>query len=832
METPSLAVHRDSFLDLFPSPFNPFKEASERPEPRSRSVSIVISRQSSSLNPFEQLLSPTSSGNPFFETPNEPDETSTDPPEVDNVPTQESDSEEDDTSYSTPKSAFKFAPDELAEERRKREEAEEKVRELQETLDRVREEKFNQSLQLKLTLDDLADAQTSSRGIDDDVQELLQENEDLEAALTGAKAEVTELRRLLQAARAEADQIPGLRAEIATLKAALETAHTTHTPSKAKSASRKASVDRIELHEKDPSPSKSPFKRGSSGSSKETKEAAKEAAKTHARETAKPHAKETKETKHATSTVQSPSPQTPSQLTSPDQHAALGKHASPVLHSQQPAVQHAPQHAPQPAVQHAPQPAVQHAPQPAAQQHVQQHTPEAVQQHAPPHAQQHTLQQPVQQHSPHVESPKAASPAPEAVEPEAKPPLPVLKSSPILSLRGTPSQDARASPSFLFKAPQQEGKPSPLIAHKDISITRTDTSSPALAQKDTPIARADNPSPLVAHKEAPAPRVDLPAPSWNSRGEISPSMARAKFMSLVAPNPSTSGPPSPGQSRSIVAPPPTHTPTAAAHAHAVTPSAAPVSTPTSVASAPASAPSSAAARAPAPAAAPAAASSAASAQSFSFRRTATISSRPEPRALIPEENPVPGRNSMFARQTSVHARIAELTPASSSSDAPVRRPVSLTSPTAEPPQAHVRPTSLAPASSPTEPSKPANEAVSTFDRGRTMSMPVKRHPAAASAPLTSTTTSTNPNQCLVCHKTVYLVEKLEADGKLFHKNCFRCTECGKAVSLGSYAALEGKVFCKPHFKQLFKLKGNYNEGFGTVPHKYKWDHTKGGEQEC
>ena len=42
--------------------------------------------------------------------------------------------------------------------------------------------------------------------------------------------------------------------------------------------------------------------------------------------------------------------------------------------------------------------------------------------------------------------------------------------------------------------------------------------------------------------------------------------------------------------------------------------------------------------------------------------------------------------------------------------------------------------------------------------------------------------------------------------------CFRCLECNKPLSVGSYAALSGRVYCKPHFKQLFKLKGNYDEG--------------------
>ena len=30
-------------------------------------------------------------------------------------------------------------------------------------------------------------------------------------------------------------------------------------------------------------------------------------------------------------------------------------------------------------------------------------------------------------------------------------------------------------------------------------------------------------------------------------------------------------------------------------------------------------------------------------------------------------------------------------------------------------------------------------------------------------------------------------------------------------SLGNYAALEGKIYCKPHLKQLFKLKGMYKQ---------------------
>ena len=41
--------------------------------------------------------------------------------------------------------------------------------------------------------------------------------------------------------------------------------------------------------------------------------------------------------------------------------------------------------------------------------------------------------------------------------------------------------------------------------------------------------------------------------------------------------------------------------------------------------------------------------------------------------------------------------------------------------------------------------------------------------------------------------------------------------------LGNYAALQGQIYCKPHFKQLFKVKGNYDEGFGRQQHKKNWD---------
>ncbi|NWX43109.1 XIRP2 protein, partial [Steatornis caripensis] len=77
--------------------------------------------------------------------------------------------------------------------------------------------------------------------------------------------------------------------------------------------------------------------------------------------------------------------------------------------------------------------------------------------------------------------------------------------------------------------------------------------------------------------------------------------------------------------------------------------------------------------------------------------------------------------------------------------------------------------------------------------------------------------------CRLCQQRVYPMECLVADEQNFHKSCFRCYHCGSQLSLGNYASLHGKIYCKPHFKQLFKSKGNYYEGFGHKQHKELWN---------
>ncbi|BAF11569.1 LIM domain-containing protein WLIM2a [Oryza sativa Japonica Group] len=65
-------------------------------------------------------------------------------------------------------------------------------------------------------------------------------------------------------------------------------------------------------------------------------------------------------------------------------------------------------------------------------------------------------------------------------------------------------------------------------------------------------------------------------------------------------------------------------------------------------------------------------------------------------------------------------------------------------------------------------------------------------------------------KCATCSKTAYPLEKVTVEGQAYHKSCFKCSHGGCAISPSNYAALEGILYCKHHFSQLFKEKGSYN----------------------
>ncbi|KAH3732444.1 hypothetical protein Pelo_16722 [Pelomyxa schiedti] len=44
--------------------------------------------------------------------------------------------------------------------------------------------------------------------------------------------------------------------------------------------------------------------------------------------------------------------------------------------------------------------------------------------------------------------------------------------------------------------------------------------------------------------------------------------------------------------------------------------------------------------------------------------------------------------------------------------------------------------------------------------------------------------------------------------ELYHKSCFKCSHCNKLLTLGNYASMNNKIYCKPHAKLLSADKGS------------------------
>ncbi|NXJ40391.1 MICA3 monooxygenase, partial [Ciconia maguari] len=61
--------------------------------------------------------------------------------------------------------------------------------------------------------------------------------------------------------------------------------------------------------------------------------------------------------------------------------------------------------------------------------------------------------------------------------------------------------------------------------------------------------------------------------------------------------------------------------------------------------------------------------------------------------------------------------------------------------------------------------------------------------------------------CYFCRKRVYVMERLSAEGKFFHRSCFKCEYCATTLRLSSYAydTEDGKFYCKPHY--CYRLSG-------------------------
>ncbi|VDK81555.1 unnamed protein product [Litomosoides sigmodontis] len=60
-----------------------------------------------------------------------------------------------------------------------------------------------------------------------------------------------------------------------------------------------------------------------------------------------------------------------------------------------------------------------------------------------------------------------------------------------------------------------------------------------------------------------------------------------------------------------------------------------------------------------------------------------------------------------------------------------------------------------------------------------------------------------PKECAVCLKTVYPVERIFANKRNYHVQCFKCVKCGKKLTSTNYNMHNEQLLCKVHYLEIF-----------------------------
>ncbi|XP_041801318.1 F-actin-monooxygenase mical1 [Chelmon rostratus] len=68
---------------------------------------------------------------------------------------------------------------------------------------------------------------------------------------------------------------------------------------------------------------------------------------------------------------------------------------------------------------------------------------------------------------------------------------------------------------------------------------------------------------------------------------------------------------------------------------------------------------------------------------------------------------------------------------------------------------------------------------------------------------------TNSEECYFCGQRVYVLERISAEGKFFHRSCFTCHQCGITLRLGGYTFDQstGRFYCQLHSEELELANG-------------------------
>ncbi|KAL6113522.1 csrp3 [Pungitius sinensis] len=72
-------------------------------------------------------------------------------------------------------------------------------------------------------------------------------------------------------------------------------------------------------------------------------------------------------------------------------------------------------------------------------------------------------------------------------------------------------------------------------------------------------------------------------------------------------------------------------------------------------------------------------------------------------------------------------------------------------------------------------------------------------------------------RCAACEKTVYHAEEIQCNGRSFHKTCFLCMSCRKALDSTTVAAHESEIHCRSCYGKKYGPKGyGYGQGAGAL----------------
>jgi len=64
-------------------------------------------------------------------------------------------------------------------------------------------------------------------------------------------------------------------------------------------------------------------------------------------------------------------------------------------------------------------------------------------------------------------------------------------------------------------------------------------------------------------------------------------------------------------------------------------------------------------------------------------------------------------------------------------------------------------------------------------------------------------------KCSRCTQSVYPMEQVEYDKKLYHQTCFKCLECKSTLNLSRIAQINNDLYCKTCFMRIFTKDGKY-----------------------